>query len=308
MLSWARITPWQERSGFDPAPKEQPPRKLSGKRTVRAKHSGKQAGRAASGTPHRRGKPGLPDEGCARSIFQVFGQRGRSTGRGRRPAMTRSNPETKDARPPRHRNRALTRHASPGLEIRAKLKPGHDRILTPGAMAFVASLERKFGAERKRLLAQRAAVQAKLDAGWRPDFPAETRAIRESDWTVAPLPEDLARPPRRNYRPDRPQDGDQRAEFRRQRVHGGFRGCEHAELGQSDRGPDQPRRRRSPHHRLRRSRDQPALRVAIAKTATLLVRPRGWHLPEAHVLVDGAADVGLVVRFRAVSSSTTPRS
>ena len=78
-----------------------------------------------------------------------------------------------------------------GVEIRGPLKPGYEKILTPEAIAFVASLERRFGAERQRLLALRAATQVKLDAGWRPDFPAETRAIRDADWTVAPLPADL---------------------------------------------------------------------------------------------------------------------
>ena len=77
------------------------------------------------------------------------------------------------------------------LEIRGAMKPGYEKILTPAALDFLAALERKFGAERKRLLAERAAVQAQLDQGWRPSFPAETKSVRESDWTVAPLPKDL---------------------------------------------------------------------------------------------------------------------
>src|ERR1700686_3959452 len=71
------------------------------------------------------------------------------------------------------------------------MKPGFETVLTPQAVAFVVGLERKFGGERKRLLAEREAVQAKLDQGWKPDFPKETRSIRESEWTVAPLPKDL---------------------------------------------------------------------------------------------------------------------
>ena len=78
-----------------------------------------------------------------------------------------------------------------GIEIRGPLKPGYEKILSQEAIAFVASLERHFGAERRRLLALRTATQAKLDTGWRPNFPDETRAIRDADWTVAPLPADL---------------------------------------------------------------------------------------------------------------------
>ena len=77
------------------------------------------------------------------------------------------------------------------IQIRGAIKPGYERILTPEALNFVATLERKFGAERQRILAKRVVTQAKLDTGWRPSFPAETRALRDSDWTVAPLPKDL---------------------------------------------------------------------------------------------------------------------
>ena len=84
-----------------------------------------------------------------------------------------------------------TKVAHPGVELRAKTKLGYERVLTPAALAFAAALERKFGAERRRLLAERAAVQTKLDSGWRPDFPDETKAIRDADWTVGPLPKDL---------------------------------------------------------------------------------------------------------------------
>ena len=69
---------------------------------------------------------------------------------------------------------------------------GHElEILTPGALAFVAELHRRFDPERRRLLAARQERQERLDAGERPDFLAETREIRESDWTVAPAPDDL---------------------------------------------------------------------------------------------------------------------
>ena len=59
------------------------------------------------------------------------------------------------------------------------------------ALEFVADLVRTFGPRVNELLARRAQVQARLDAGERPDFLPETRAVREGDWTVAPLPADL---------------------------------------------------------------------------------------------------------------------
>src|SRR4030088_2790935 len=64
-------------------------------------------------------------------------------------------------------------------------------ILTPEAVAFVVGLQRTFNEQRKELLAARKARQKRLDAGERPDFLKETKHIRESEWTVAPIPADL---------------------------------------------------------------------------------------------------------------------
>ncbi len=65
-----------------------------------------------------------------------------------------------------------------GVEVIGRLRPSYERILTPEAVAFVVELQRRFGAERQRLLERRAEVQAKLDAGWKPDFLAETLSVR----------------------------------------------------------------------------------------------------------------------------------
>ena len=62
------------------------------------------------------------------------------------------------------------------VEIKAPIRPGYEKIMSAEAVAFLAGLERKFGPERKRLLRLRAETQARLDAGWRPDFPAETKS------------------------------------------------------------------------------------------------------------------------------------
>jgi len=78
-----------------------------------------------------------------------------------------------------------------GVEFSAPIAGRFAEVLTPEAVAFVVRLQRAHNARRKELLAARAARQAALDAGQRPDFLPETLAIREAEWTVAPLPADL---------------------------------------------------------------------------------------------------------------------
>ncbi|MGH6977546.1 MAG: malate synthase A [Stellaceae bacterium] len=183
-----------------------------------------------------------------------------------------------------------------GVEIRGPLKPGYEKILTPESIAFVASLERRFGAERQRLLALRAATQAKLDAGWRPDFPAETRAIRDTDWTVAPLPADLLD---RRVEITGPTDRKMVINALNCGANVFMTDFEDANTPSWDNllegqinlvdavrrtiAYDDPQSKR--HYALN------------PKTAVLLVRPRGWHLPEAHVLVDGAPIAGAFFDF-----------
>ncbi|HPW86562.1 MAG TPA: hypothetical protein PLU78_05170, partial [Chitinophagales bacterium] len=78
-----------------------------------------------------------------------------------------------------------------GMQITGKYTPEYAEILTPEALAFVAKLQRKHNARRKELLQKRVERQVRLDAGELPDFLPETKAIRESDWTVAPVPADI---------------------------------------------------------------------------------------------------------------------
>ena len=184
-----------------------------------------------------------------------------------------------------------------GVAVLGALKAGYDRVLTADAIAFVADLERKFGPERSRLLARRAEIQAPARCGLEARFPRRDagRARRRLERGADPARSSGS--PRRDHRPDRPQDGDQRAQLRRQCLHGRFRGCEHAYLGQSDRGPDQPHRRGAPKP-SRSTIPRDGRHYALnPKTATLLVRPRGWHLPEAHVLVEGEPMSGSLFDF-----------
>ncbi len=78
-----------------------------------------------------------------------------------------------------------------GLVIQGEGSPEFAEILTPEALAFVANLIRRFGERRRELLRMRDVRQAEIDAGIMPDFLPESEYIRQSEWTVAPIPADL---------------------------------------------------------------------------------------------------------------------
>ena len=79
-----------------------------------------------------------------------------------------------------------------GMALRAEIPADYASILTPEALDFIAGLARTFEPTREQLLARRAQRQADLDRGIKPDFLPETRSVREADWTIAPLPAELA--------------------------------------------------------------------------------------------------------------------
>jgi malate synthase len=183
-----------------------------------------------------------------------------------------------------------------GVSIRGEMRPGFETVLTPEAVAFAVALERKFGAERRRLLARRAEVQAKLDGGWKPVFRPETKAIRDADWTVAKLPEDLL---------------DRRVEITgpvdRKMIINALN-CGASVFMADFEDASTPSWTNLVEGQLN-LRDAIAGTIAFddpesgrhyalaAKTAVLKVRPRGWHLPEKHVLVDGAPMSGSLFDF-----------
>ena len=190
----------------------------------------------------------------------------------------------------------MNKASMPGVQILGLMGRGYDAILTPKAVAFIADLERRFDAERRRLLALRHERQVRIDTGSKPDFLPETKAIRDGDWTVAPLPKDLQ---------------DRRVEItgppeRKMVINALNSGasCFMADFEDS-----------STPTWANLIEGQINLRDAIGgkidftdptsgksyklneKTAVLLVRPRGWHLPEKHVLVDGRAMSGSLFDF-----------
>ena len=77
------------------------------------------------------------------------------------------------------------------IHITGSINPHYEEILTKEAMEFIGRLERHFGGRRRELLHLRTIRQAEIDQGKNPCFLAETKHIREADWTVAPLPRDL---------------------------------------------------------------------------------------------------------------------
>ena len=174
----------------------------------------------------------------------------------------------------------------PGVQLRGAILPGYAEILTPEALGFVVGLQRKFNGERLRLLERRKSVQAGIDAGDRPGFPVDTARIREDDcrrrcrrtsWIAAT---EITGPVDRKMSINALNSGASvfMADFEDLTSF----------LEEPDRRPDHLR------DAIRGTIDYTDPTSGRATSSTTR-SPRcscaraGWHLPEAHVLVDGAA-------------------
>ena len=187
-----------------------------------------------------------------------------------------------------------TLNASSAISISGAIAPGFDTILTPEAVAFIADLERRFGAERKRLLAARQDRQKQLDAGQKPAFLAETKHVRDGDWTIAPLPADLQ---------------DRRVEItgpvdRKMIINALNSGAKlfmaDFEDSNTPSWTNQIEGQINLRDAIRRtiSLEQNGKQYRLnPEIAVLKVRPRGWHLDEKHVAVDGAPMSGSLFDF-----------
>jgi malate synthase len=172
-----------------------------------------------------------------------------------------------------------------GIQLTGSTVPGSDAILTPGALDFVARLHREFNPTRQDLLARRAARQTRLDAGELPDFLPETAAIRGGDWVVAPTPPDLQK---RRVEITGPVE-------RKMMINALNSGASVFMADFEDAlSPTwanivagQVNLRDAIRRTIEFSNPDGKVYRLNEQTATLLVRPRGWHLPEKHVLVDG---------------------
>lgn len=181
------------------------------------------------------------------------------------------------------------------LEIAGLLTPAYEVLWSPEARAFVGELCARFGPRRDELLARRLQRQKQFDAGVMPDFLTETAQIRESDWTVAPPPADIA---------------DRRVEItgpvdRKMIINALNSGAKVFMADFEDSS--------SPTWDVMMQGQinvMDAVRGVISydspdgkpyklndKVAVLMVRPRGWHLPEKHVLFGGKPVSGSLVDF-----------
>src|SRR5438094_3410461 len=175
--------------------------------------------------------------------------------------------------------------SDPGIRVLTTPPSGGAESLEPAALQFLGALARRFEPERQRRLARRRERQQELDAGRLPDFLPETRDIREREWTVAPIRPDLTDrrveitgPVERKMMINALNSGadvfmadfeDANAPTWENNVRG-QQNVRDAVAGTiSDTSPEGKRYTVDP------------------KTATLVVRPRGWHLIEKHLLVDG---------------------
>ena len=181
-----------------------------------------------------------------------------------------------------------------GVAIQAPLKPGFDRILTADALALVATLHRAFEPRRKELLAKRAQRASRLDAGERPDFLAETRSVRDGDWTIGPIPQDLQC---RRVEITGPVE-------RKMIINALNSGADaymtDFEDSNTPNWDNQITGQINVGDAIRRtiSLEQGGKTYRLnEKTATLVVRPRGWHLDEKHVTVDGTRVSGGIFDF-----------
>jgi malate synthase len=179
-----------------------------------------------------------------------------------------------------------TRTYAEGIEFTAEIPEEFQEILTPEAVAFVAKLSREYKGRVVELLQKRAERQERISAGEMPDFLSETKDIREGDWKIAPIPDDLqdrrvelTGPPDRKMTINALNSGascwmadfeDANCPTWHNMLESQLNMKEAIEGTIAFDDPDSGK-----HYELHED------------TAVILARPRGWHLFEKHMLVDG---------------------
>ncbi len=183
----------------------------------------------------------------------------------------------------------------PGVEILSPVAPGCETILSVEALEFLAGMARRFEVRRQQLLDLRRQRQQRINAGENPAFLTETRAIREDDWRIRGIPEDLldrrteiTGPVDRKMVINALNSGARvfMADFEDSSTptwDGQLRG--QVNLRDAVDGSIELTTPEGKHYRLNQ------------RVATLMVRPRGWHLPEKHLTVDGLAISGSLFDF-----------
>lgn len=182
------------------------------------------------------------------------------------------------------------------IQITGPIEGRAVEILTPEALAFVADLHRRFDSRRRELLAARVARQARFDAGELPDFLPETAEVRAADWTVAPIPTDLQD---RRVEITGPVDRKMiindlncgakvfMADFE-DATSPTWANVIEGQVNLKDRWAGQ----------LAHVDPKSGKSYALGPNpAVLVIRPRGWHLPERHMEVDGLPVSGALFDF-----------
>jgi malate synthase len=183
-----------------------------------------------------------------------------------------------------------------GVSVTGEVSPAFAEMLTPEALTFIAKLEREFGSQRRQALHDRNERQRRFDGGEMPDFLSATKTtIRERDWSCAPIPADMQ---------------DRRVEItgptdRKMVINALNSGARMFMADFEDANSPTWRNMVDGQINLRDAiRRTIGFRNAEGKeyklneqTAVLLVRPRGWHLDERHVQVDGAPVTGALFDF-----------
>ena len=183
-----------------------------------------------------------------------------------------------------------------GVVVTGPMRPRFNEIITPAALDFLAGLHRKFDKRRRELMQRRADRQHRFDAGELPDFLPDTKAIREQGWKIGPVPKDLrdrrveiTGPVDRKMVVNALNSGAQvyMADFE-DACSPSWENLVEGQLNLKDRWEGKlafidPKNKKS--YKLN------------DKVATLIVRPRGWHLTEDHVIVDGEPVSGSLFDF-----------
>ena len=193
-------------------------------------------------------------------------------------------------------NAAIAALAKEGIEVLGPIGDHYGEILTPEALRFVASLQREFGGRREELLARRVEAQKRIDAGVLPDFLPETAEVRAGGWKVAPIPPMLL---------------DRRVEItgpvdRKMVINALNSGASVFMADFEDANSPTWANTVEGQRNVRDAVDGTISYTAPdtgkeywlnERTAVLMVRPRGWHLLEKHVLVDGKPCSGSLFDF-----------
>jgi len=181
-----------------------------------------------------------------------------------------------------------------GVQINAPILPGFETILTAPALELVAKLHRAFEPRRQELLAARVERAKKLDAGEKLDFLAETQHIRDGDWKIAPIPKALQL---RRVEITGPVDAKMVINAFNSGADSYMTDFEDAN---SPSWANQVQGQINLVKAIRRelTLEQKGKTYKLnAKVACLQVRPRGWHLDEKHVLIDGKRVHGGIFDF-----------